>query len=88
MSASKYVSAQWMKSAFGGLDTIKAIGDDGVEYFIGSEASDVPPWPQFLADGGIIEPADPAIEVSQNITEVPDTLTGGPTTKEVFNGNQ
>ena len=30
-------------------------------------------------------PADPT--VSQQILSVPDTLTGGPTIKEVFNGN-
>jgi len=78
----KYVSAQRVGS---GLSTIKAIGDDGNEYWIPSEDSDVLPWPEYLAEGGVITPADP--NVSQQITEVPDTLTGGPTIKEVFNGN-
>lgn len=86
----EYVSAKWINPPAGmvGNPTILALGDDGIEYSIPSIDTDVPPWPQYLAGGGIVEPADPAIEVSQNITEVPDTLTGGPTIKEVFHGNQ
>jgi hypothetical protein len=37
---------------------IKAVGDDGLEYFIPSASTDVPPWPQFLAEGGVIEEAE------------------------------
>jgi len=81
----QYVSAQWVKNPTGGQDTIKAIGDDGNEYWIPSADTDVPPWPEYLAEGGTITPAGP--NVAQQILEVPDTLTGGPTIKEVFNGN-
>lgn len=84
----KYVSAQWVNSPNPGFPpTIKAIGDDGVEYWVPSETSDVPPWPAFLADGGTIAEADPQTNVADQITSVPNTLTGGPTLKEVFNGN-
>lgn len=56
--ASEYVSAEWIAPAYpGGDPVIKAIGDDGLEYFIASEDSDVPPWPQFIANGGTISPA-------------------------------
>ena len=79
----KYVSAQWIETG-GGQRTIKAIGDDGNEYFVASEDSDVPPWPEYLIDGGTIAPANP---VPQNITSAPDDLTGGPTIAEVFNVN-
>lgn len=59
----KYVSAQWMTPLFPGAQVmIKAIGDDGLEYFIPSADTDVPPWPQFLADGGTIREADPPPE--------------------------
>jgi len=72
----KYVSARWVNPPQGipGSPTIKA-GED----------SDVPPWPEYLTDGGTIAPAGP--NVAQQILEVPDTLTGGPTIEEVFNGN-
>ena len=58
MPLSKYVSAQWTTPLPGGDPQIKAIGDDGLEYFIPSPETDVPPWPQFLADGGEIKAAD------------------------------
>lgn len=83
----KYVSAQWVEPPTGGQKSIRAIGDDGNEYFIPNEDSDVPPWPEYLIEGGTIAPADPNAAVNQQITAVPDTLTGGPTIKEVFNGN-
>lgn len=88
----KYVSAHWVTSATGAAPTIKATGDDGVEYFIPSEDSDVPPWPEYLAEGGTIDPdpappAPPPSDLANQITDVPKTLTGGPTIREVFYGN-
>ena len=51
----KYVSAEWIPPAYeGGTGTIKAIGDDGIEYFIPSMDCDVPPWPDYLAEGGTV----------------------------------
>lgn len=59
----KYVSAQWVNPVFPGAQPmIKAIGDDGLEYFVPDPTTDVPPWPQFLADGGEIREADPPSE--------------------------
>jgi hypothetical protein len=43
----KFVSAEWVDDADGGK-AIKATGDDGKEYWIGSVASDVPPWPEYM----------------------------------------
>lgn len=86
MTLSKFVSARWTPWTFGDPDpTIIAIGDDGLEYTIPSMNSDVPPWPQYLADGGTVDPA--GISVSDQITSAPDDLTGGPTLGEIFNGN-
>lgn len=82
MALTKYVSAQWVTPLPGSPPSIKAIGDDGLEYFIPSETTDVPPWPQYLADGGTIEPADS--DVANQITDAPDDLTGGPTLGEVY----
>lgn len=83
----KYVSARWVNPPQGmpGNPTILAIGDDGMEYSIPSEDSDVPPWPQYLIDGGTIAPADPNDAVSEQITAAPDDLFGGPTLAEIFN---
>lgn len=51
MSASKYVSAEWVEPALpGGSPMIKAIGDDGLEYWIPGDdpaTYDVPPFPEF-----------------------------------------
>lgn len=58
MALTKYVSAQWVAGILGGPPMIKAIGDDGLEYFIPDENTDVPPWPQYIEDGGTIAPAD------------------------------
>lgn len=56
MFLTKFVSAEWLPPSLPGFpQMIKAIGDDGNEYFIPSMDSDVPPWPQYLADGGIVE---------------------------------
>jgi len=53
MGLLRYVSARR------GYDSqIIATGDDGKEYFIPFEASDVFPWPQFLSDGGVIDNSD------------------------------
>jgi len=83
----KYVSAQRMPSETGDEfnGPIKAIGDDGLVYWVSSITSDVPPWPEYLSGGGIIAPPEPP--VAQQILDVPDTLTGGPTIEEVFHGN-
>lgn len=79
----KYVSAEYIPPTMEGMPgTIKAIGDDGVAYFIPSEDCDVPPWPEYIAEGGTIAASDPT---PQNITSAPDDLTGGPTIAEVFN---
>lgn len=56
MPLTKYVSAEWQAALPGMKPNIKAIGDDGLEYFIPDENTDVPPWPKFLADGGVITP--------------------------------
>jgi hypothetical protein len=68
----QYVSAEYVPSPMEGQPPmIKAIGDDGVEYWIPSADTDVPPWPEFLEtatgkaflakappdDGGQPEPA-------------------------------
>lgn len=51
----KYVSAEYIPPAYEGAPgTIKAVGDDGQEYFIPSMDCDVPPWPDFLAEGGTV----------------------------------
>lgn len=80
----KYVSARWVNSPQGLPASILAIGDDGVEYSIPSEDSDVPPWPEYLAEGGTITPADPT---SDQITNAPDDLFGGPTLGDIYGSN-
>lgn len=69
MGASKYVSAVWVEPAQPGDPyTIMATGDDGVEYFIFSPDTDVPPWPEYLAEGGVIDgtgPPEPAQQPKQ-----------------------
>jgi hypothetical protein len=51
MALTKYVSAEWVEPTFeGGTRSIKAIGDDGLEYWLPGdtpETYDVPPWPDF-----------------------------------------
>lgn len=60
MAASKYLSAQWQNPAMPGAPkNIKAIGDDDMEYFIPSWDCDIPPWPDYIINGGSIAPADP-----------------------------
>lgn len=50
--ASEYVSAELVEPATpGSKPMIKAIGDDGVEYWVPSDnplTYDVPPWPAFI----------------------------------------
>lgn len=58
MPLSKYVSAQWTTPLPGGDPQIKAIGDDGLEYFVPAWNTDVPPWPDYIINGGSIAPAD------------------------------
>lgn len=54
----KYVKAEWVTPAMeGAAPMIKATGDDGVEYWIPDENTDVPPWPEFVKEGGKIAPA-------------------------------
>lgn len=52
MGASEYISAEWVEPTFeGGQRMIKAIGDDGNEYWLpgdNPELYDVPPWPTFV----------------------------------------
>lgn len=84
----KYVSAEYLPLSPGQTQPmIKAISDDGLEYFIPDENSDVPPWPEYLADGGTIAPAGAEPSPAANIINAPDDLTGGPTLEEVYNGN-
>lgn len=58
MALTKYVSAQWQAPLPDGQPIIKAIGDDGLEYFVPSWNTDVPPWPAYIIGGGSIAPAD------------------------------
>lgn len=88
MPLSKFVSAQWQAPTFPGAEpNIKAIGDDGLEYLIPSMESDVPPWPEYLADGGEVAPAEGDPELSAQITDAPDDLFGGPTLGEIYDGH-
>jgi hypothetical protein len=52
MAASKYVSAEWIEPTIeGGQRMIKAIGDDGNEYWLPGDdpaSYDVPPWGDFV----------------------------------------
>lgn len=52
----KFVSAK--HDQFGG---IIAIGDDGENYHL-RPTCDVSPWPEYIAEGGTIDPADPIVE--------------------------
>jgi hypothetical protein len=47
----EYVSAEWVE--FEGVRVIKAIGDDGREYWVPEANTDVPPWPDFLVKHGL-----------------------------------
>ena len=51
MALTKYVSAEWIEPTFeGGTRSIKAIGDDGLEYWLPGDdpaSYDVPPFPAF-----------------------------------------
>lgn len=52
----KFVSAKY--DQFGG---IIAVGDDGENYHL-RPTCDVSPWPEYIAEGGTIDPADPIVE--------------------------
>ena len=56
----KYVSAKWVGDPEN--PAIEAIGEDGLKYYPGRLESTVPPWPEYLAEGGTIDPADPIVE--------------------------
>jgi hypothetical protein len=62
----KYVSARYQLSPLQPSDPqIVATGDDGQVYYIPSLDCDVPPWPEYLAEGGEVvaleEPSPPSI---------------------------
>ncbi len=52
MPLSYYVSAEWNDPGIPGMKpNIKAIGDDGLEYWLPGDTPityDVPPWPAFV----------------------------------------
>jgi len=52
MTLEKYVSAEWVHDETMDTYTIRATGDDGETYWVPSLDSDVPPWPEFIRDGG------------------------------------
>lgn len=56
----RYVSAEWIDDGLGGF-VIKATGDDGVTYWVPSIDTDVPPWPQYLEDGGQVTGTGPPL---------------------------
>lgn len=62
----KYVAARKaeMKHPTTGetITNIVATDEQGVEYWISDIGSDVPPWPEFLASGGTIDAATPAVD--------------------------
>jgi hypothetical protein len=56
----EYVSAEWVVSEIDGSRLIKAIGDDGVTYWVPDADTDVPPWPDFLVKQGLTAIKEPA----------------------------
>lgn len=55
----RYVSAEWHHDEMMDSYTIWATGDDGETYFVPSADSTVPPWPEYLAEGGTITGTPP-----------------------------
>jgi len=51
--ASEYVSAEWVVDELTGTRVIKAVGDDGVTYWVPEAETDVPPWPDFMKKHGL-----------------------------------
>ena len=49
----EYVSAEWIVNDITGGRLIRAVGDDGQEYFVPEADTDVPPWPDFLVKHGL-----------------------------------
>jgi hypothetical protein len=55
----QFVSAEWVHDEEFNTYMIKATGDDGSVWWIGSPDSDVPPWPRFLAEGNVVTGTGP-----------------------------
>lgn len=87
-----YVSAKYMPTdplaLPGSPRQVQATDDQGAIWSL-TEDSQVGDWVRYLDEGGTIAPPDPPppTPVAQQITDVPRTLTGGPTLIEVFSGN-
>jgi hypothetical protein len=65
----KFISAKYVEG-FDGTEVIEGLGNDGIEYFIlGGAESDVPPWPEYIANGGTIAPAE------EPLAPVPATIS-------------
>lgn len=47
----KFISAEWVDDATGGK-IIRAVGDDDSVWWVPVINSDVPPWPEFIAEYG------------------------------------
>lgn len=63
MALTKFVSAEWIHDEVADTYSLKAIGDDGETYWIGGGLdSDVPPWPDFIKDGGQVTGQGPVEE--------------------------
>jgi hypothetical protein len=62
MALSKFVSAEWQHDELMDTYSIKATGDDGLTYWIPSLDTDVPPWPDYLAEGGVVTGMGPPAE--------------------------
>jgi hypothetical protein len=55
----EFVSAEWVHDEEFNTYQIKATGDDGSVWWLNSIDSDVPPWPQYLAEGGTVTGTGP-----------------------------
>jgi hypothetical protein len=60
----QYVNAEWLRDEITGTYTIKATGDDGSVWYVPTLDCDVPPWPDFLKEGGKIAGTGPPPEKS------------------------
>ena len=59
MALQKYVSAEWVHDEIMDTYTIRAVGDDDSVWFIPALDCDVPPWPDYLKDGGEVTGTGP-----------------------------